>query len=888
MGWLRKTLFRLQPLFRKGKIEAELTDEIRSHLEMQTEANVAAGMPPEEARFAAQRQFGGVDQIKERFRDQRGFRWLENTWQDLRYAGRQIRLAPGFAAIAILTVALGIGACTAVFSVINTAVLHPFSYPDVDRLVVVYEAFLPQNPRTRVSPGAFGEFQRQATSFSSLAAAYSFPHNVTREGGDPIRASTQHVTANFFATLGVQPILGRDFRPDEMYGKGNVVILSHRLWLSDFGGVPGVIGQTVFVDGQAAAIIGVMPADFQTGSAQPRMYAPYNPSDQFRQSFRGHGLLVIGRLKAGVTPGQAVTELGLISNRLAQHYPDSNKGWSATAVSLVEDTTAFAQPLLYTLLGAVGFLLLIACVNIANLLLARATARQKEIAIRLAVGASRGQVMRQLVCESLLLSALGGALGVLLAQLSMKLMLSVAPADLPRLSTISVDGHALGFSCLLVLLTGFGFGLVPAVQATRVDLNDVLKDSGRGTSEGRHGLRLRTVLVISEVALALILLVGAGLLVRSFLRYQNTAEGFQRKNLYLAPINLSLKKYPDASSQANFVNQALERISNLHGITSACFTVGSLTVSGGSNFTISGLPAPPANAQPTALGSIVTPGYLKTMGIPLLRGREFTPRDSASATPVIFINEELARVYFPGRDPIGQRINIAGLPGDSPAKAGPPIPVWREIVGVSRSIEAQGIDSPIKAQIYIPYAQVPVPYVMLGVRIADGVPLDFHGIAGAIHSLDKDVPFSQMWDQTLINDAGPAAVRRFSMALSVVFSGIALLLAAIGIYGVMAFSVAQRTGEIGIRMALGAQQGVVLQMILRSGGRMVGFGLLVGVAGALATTRLLSSLLYNVSADDPMTLAGIILVLALVGFLACWLPARRATKVDPLVALRSG
>ena len=838
-------------------------------------------MNPDEARYAAQRQFGGVEQIKETARDQRGVRWLEHLLQDLRYAVRQLRKNPGFTAVSLLTLALGIGACTVVFSVVYLAVLHPLAYPHPEQLVAIHEVLPPKFPRGSVSPPAFLEFQKQATVFSGLAACLNYSQNVT--GGDePFRAYTSHVTANYLSVLGVQPMLGRDFRADE--DKPNapgVVILRYNVWQSYFGGRPDAIGRAITINGtQAATVIGVLPPEFHPEINAPAMYSLGAFPSQAAANYKTRFLSVTGRLQPGRTLTQAQTELEVIARRLGQQYPDSNKDWGVQVNSLTEETVEFARPLLYTLLGSVGFLLLIACVNIANLLLARATSRQKEIVLRTALGASRGRIVRQLLGESLLLAALGGVLGVGLAHASLKLILSLAPVDLPRITEISVNGVALAFSCGLVLLTGFGFGLVPALQATRLDLNQVLKDSGRGSGEGRGGLRLRRLLVIAEVALAVVLLVGAGLLAKSFLGMLSLPRGYEPKGLYGTPFGLTQPAFSTAASQLTYFERLQEQLLQVHGVTSAGIL--SPWGQGGRPFEVAGEPPlPPAN-QPVADIATASKEAMTAFGMPLLRGRAFGAEDTPTSTPVILINQEMARLHFSGKDPIGQRINVITYQNGQIQPA-----VWREIVGVvgnTRSIFSQF--DPFHPQIFLPFTQFPTNGGYLYVRMAPGTPIDLHALSVAVHAVNKDVPFSMMWEMTGPPNAGMVGMRRLSMFLSTGFSFLALMLAAIGIYGVMAYHVAQRTGEIGIRMALGAQRGDVLRMILTSGAWLVGIGLVIGLAASLAMARVLAAQLYHLSPYDPFVFCIIPLVLIGVAFLACWLPARRASRVDPLVALR--
>jgi len=878
MKWLRKVRFKLGALFGRGKFDAEMDAEMRMHLELRIERNISAGMSAEEARYAALRDFGGLDQIKERARDQRGGLWLGHLIQDFRYGLRLLRKSPGFTGTAVLTLAIGIGACAAVFSVVNAVVLHPFSYPNIDRLMVVRSVFLPTGSRQSMATGDFFDYRHESAAFAELATSNSKGTNFII-GNEPMRLYTEYVTVNFFKTLGVRPFLGRDFRPEEeIRGNGNVIILGYNAWREQFSGHSDVIGQTILADGSAATIIGVMPPDFQTfanSNYGPALYMPITDWGSLRQNRGRDNYQTIGRLKDHVTQAQANSELNLIASRLAQQYPDTNKGWGVSIVPLLDDMIDFARPLLFILLGAVGFVLLIACANIANLLLARAASRQREIVVRTALGASRGRIMRQLLCESMLLAAFGGVLGVLLAHGSTKLITSILPSDLPGSANVVVDSRTLIFTCVVVFLTGMGCGLAPAFQAAQVDLNQALKEGGRGNSAGKKGLRLRSLFVVSEVSLALILLTSAGLLVRSFLAYENMDRGYYRgRDLFGTPLALTQKKYNVPQNRINFSDRVLEKLSQLHGINSTAFSSDSAPFG---EFAIAGRPVAAPGFGPPARFQIVTPDYFKTQGIPLIHGRVFTNQDAVSTPLVMLIDQGLAKRYFLNENPIGQRLKIA-LDDTTPAE-------WREVVGVVGTARFNFEDA-VQDRIYIPYRQTPPLDSFLEVRTTPGAFLDLHAISGAVHSVDASVPLTVMFGSGS-EDRGTPGVRRLSMLLATLFSGVALLLAAIGIYGVMAYNVAQRTSEIGLRMALGAQQRDVLRLVMTGGARVICFGILFGLLGALASARLLGALLFNVGPYDLLTFGSITLAISVVGFFACLLPALRAIKVSPMVALRS-
>jgi putative ABC transport system permease protein len=800
---------------------------------------------------------------------------------DLRYAFRQLTKSPGFTAVAVLTLALGIGACTAIFSVVNSVLLRPLPYPDSDRLVAVIETKLPEVPRFSVAPGNYFDWRERATSFEQLAAIRDISYSLTGTG-EPLRLEARRVTPNYFATLRIHPAIGRDFTPEEAAAKSNVAILSHGFWRRQFGGRREIVGETVQLDGQAFTIIGVLPEHFSPGSTT-EVYTPADYTED-NKNHGGHYITVIGRLKPGVTLEQARSELALIADGLAKQYADTNTGWSIKLMPLLDAAVGDVRPVLFSLLGAVGFLLLIACANVANLLLVRATARAKEIALRTALGASRLRIVRQLLTESVLLACFGGLLGVLIAQWGMSALLAFAPDSLPRAAEIALDGRALGFACVLALVTGIAFGLVPAFQASRVNLNETLKDGGRGTSDGGRRQRLRSGLVVAEVAIALILLVGAGLLFRSFARLQEVDPGFRPDGALAIDLTLPRKKYGTGPQQAAFIEQATARLAAIPGVQFA--GAAQIVPFTGNDYNLlykipGRPPLPPGTIQGT-LYYAATPDYFKAMGIPLLRGRFFTAADAAGAPRVAIINEALAKLQFPNQDPIGQRINITNADA--------------EIIGVVGDVKQYRLDGGTRVQAYEPIAQVPFNFMTLVVRTEAAPPGAPAGgisaaalpaaIRAAIYSVDKDQPIASIRPLTSLV-ANSVARPRFSMFLFGVFSAVALLLAAIGIYGVMACSVAQRTNEIGIRMALGAQRRDVLRLIFVQGGRLIAIGLAGGLVGALLLTRFIASMLFAVSAHDPLTFTAIAVLLAAIATLACLLPARRATRVNPIEALRT-
>jgi putative ABC transport system permease protein len=796
---------------------------------------------------------------------------------DLRFACRQLAQSPGFTAVAVLTLALGIGACTAIFTVADGVLLRPIAYPESERLMVVHETFLPEYPEFSVSPANFRDYAGQADSFEGMAAIRDVGYSLTGEG-EPVRLIAQRVTARYFELLRSPPALGRGFTADDdLAGKNAVVVLSHRLWQRRFGGRPDILNSTIRLDDQPHTVVGVMPPGFQRGGAT-ELWAPMAFSDREAQQRGAHYLNMIGRLKPGVTSAQAQVQLETIARRLSAQYPDTNKNWGVRALPMLEYYTRGMRPALFTLLGAVGLLLLIACANLANLLLARATTRQRETAIRAALGAGRGRLLRQLLTESLVLAALGGGAGVLLAVGGLRVLLAFAPANLPRLAEVSLDAGVLAFTAGVALLTGLAFGLAPAWQSLRVNLVEALKDGARGggAAARRHGLR--GALVVAEIALALMLLAGAGLLLRSFGRLISTSPGFEPRGAVAIFIDLPRQAYGKPEKCNVFAEALLARFRALPGVTHAGLTH-VLPFSGDDyilGLEIEGKPVPKSDLPSTNYFA-ATPGYFQAMGIPLLRGRDFTDADRTGSTRVVIVSQALAAAHFPGRDPLGQRISVTQGPQ-----------TWREIVGVAGDVKHYGIDAPTAPQTYEPFAQEPFPNLSFVVRTAD--PAAATTLAAAlrreVRAVDPALPIARLEPLTGLV-AGSLAQQRFALTLFGVFAGLALMLAAIGVYGVMACAVAQRTNEFGVRLALGAQPGDVLRLVAIHAARLVTLGLALGFAGTLAAGRLIASQLYLTSTRDPLVFAVIGLVLAAVAALACWLPARRATRVDPIIALRA-
>jgi predicted permease len=871
---LNKLRLRLRALFCKPKMEDELQAELQFHLERESEENIVRGMTPEEARYAAIRSFGGVERVKEESRDVRGIRLLEELWQDLRYGARMLLKNPGFTVVAVVTLALSIGANAAIFSVVNATLLRPLPFDDPDRLIMIRETKLPEFTDFSVGPATFLDWKNQNTVFERLVAMTNT--SLTLIGaGDPERLRGMLVTEGFFAMLGVRPQIGRDFLPEEdRAGRNNVVILSHRLWQRRLGGDPNVVNRVITLGGQSYTVIGVAPATFRFVDSDAEFWTPMAfTAEQAEQ--RGRYLRAIGRLKQGVALEQARSEMSGIADRLAKQYP-SIAGWNVKLTPLLEYTVKDVKTPLLLLFGAVVFVLLIACVNVANLLLARSAAREKEIAIRASLGAGRAHIARQLLTESLLLALSGGAAGLMVAGGGMDLLLALAPEDLPRLSDVSLDGRALAFTAALTLLTGLGFGLFPALQASRPNLNETLKDAGRVATDDRGRRLMRSALVVAEIALALVLLTGAGLLIETFLRLRSVSPGFNPTGALAVVILLPQRKYPDDDQQAAFYARLIERVAALPGVQAAG-AVSVLPLSGGSfidSFEIEGRPPYPAGEEPSADYYSATPGYFKAMGIPLLRGRLFAERDSTGAPRIVIINETMAKRFFPGEDPIGKRLQV----GVGPA-------IYREIVGIVGDVKQQGLDQETTAQIYEPHAQRPFPSMALIAR-SSGAPANLSAaIRGEVLMIDKEQPVSSVETVEQFLSAS-IAQQRFSALIFGIFGAVAMALACVGIYGVLSYSVAQRKREIGVRMALGAARRDVLGLVVGQAMLLALAGVATGLGAAFALTRLMKSLLFSVSATDPMTFGLVALLLVAVSLLAALVPARRATKVDPLVALR--
>ena len=813
---------------------------------------------------------------------------MNTLLKDLRYAARVLRKSPGFTLVAVIAIALGVGANTAIFSVVNAVLLKPLDYKDPSQLVLLRHNYKKLDLKATVAAAGYAYYRDNAKSFSDVAAFNTFSANLTGEG-EPERLAGMYVTANMFPTLGAQAAQGRTLLPEENEtGRNKVVVLSDGFWHRRFAGLP-VVGKNVTLNGEPYTVVGVMPPSFNLGrefggGQTPDLWAPITFRPEQLAPDTGWGveyLNVVARMKPGVSVEQAQAEMNNIAAEVRRQFltDTEESSWGLLLTPLDEFVVGNIRTALWILLGAVLFVLLIACANVANLMLARSAVRQKEIAVRAALGASRWRVMRQLMTESVLLSLVGGGLGLLLAMWGVDLLLKLNGARIPRAAEIGLDSRVLLFTLGVSVLTGIVFGLAPAFQTSDVNLHDTLKEGGRsGKTAVRRGVR--NALVVAEMSFAVILLVGAGLLIRSFIQLQQVSPGFDPRGVLAMQVSLPQNKYADATARAAFNNRVLEEVRALPGVKTAGTTT-SLPMSGSNqsgSFTIEGRPVTPGEDPPHGSRWLSSEDYFQTMGVKLVRGRLFDARDVANAPGVAIVDETLARKYWGTEDPVGKRISFEG-PDDQPR--------WREIVGLIEHVRNEGLEGESRGQYYSPYSQATGggPNLYVVVR-TDGDPASLApSVRNAITSVDRDMPvFRVATMEQMVADS--LAQRRFSMLLFGIFASLALVLAVVGLYGVMSYGVAQRTHEIGLRMALGAQGRDVLRMVVGQGMGLVGAGLGIGLLGAFALTRLMSSLLYGVSATDPLTYAGIAILLGAVALLASYLPARRATKVDPMVALR--
>ena len=801
---------------------------------------------------------------------------------DLRFALRQLRKSPGFTLTAVITLALCIGANTAIFSVVNAVLLRPLPYPHSEQLVRVFGS-QPQLALAPSSPANFLEWKEENQVFERIGTYVGQGFNLL--GGDkPERVIGARVSADLLPLLGVQPALGRLFTNDEdQEGRGQVVIVSHDFWRSRFGGGPNIVRQTITLNDRPYTVIGVMPPGFAFPSTRTQVWVPIAFNAAERKTRDTNFIDVIARLKPGVSIEQARANMNAVARSQTERYPKTNTGVGVKVVSLQEHIVGNVRPMLVVLLGAVAFVLLIACANVANLLLARAAARQREMAIRGALGASRSRVVRLLLTESVLLAVVGGAFGLLLAFWSLDLLVSLKPANLPRLAEIGVDRTVFLFTLAVSVVTGLLFGVAPALQVSKMDLNEGLKESSLGGTDSPRRHRLRALLVVSEVALSLVLLVGAGLMIRSFSRLLAVDPGFKADHVLTAFVSLPVSKYPKREEQTAFFDRLLERLRNVPGV-SAAGLVTDIPLYGGSStgFDVDGRPEALPGQRPMTDYRLINADYFAAMGMKLVKGRAFSRYDTEAAPGVVIINETMATRFFAGEDPIGRRLDLSGDPKD-----------LRDIVGVVGDVRNYGVDEEVKPEVYVPFLQSAPDYlsgVVSAMTIVVRSTIEPTALAAAlreqVQALDKDQPVSELRTMEWYL-ADSMAQRRFNMLLLGAFAGVALVLAAVGIYGVIAYTVTQRRHEMGIRIALGAKGGDILRLVFGNALATTLTGIALGLSAAFALTRLLRSLLYQVSPTDPVVFAAIPLLLLSVAVIATYLPARRATLVDPIEALRA-
>jgi predicted permease len=879
-SWMRVILLR-------SRMESEMETELRFHLEAYTEDLIGSGVSRQEAMRRARREFGDLERAKEDCREARGANLIETLLQDLRYGVRTMLRAPGFTVLAVVALALGIGANAAIFSVVNAVLLRPLAYQDSEQLVTIL-----MKGSGPVAVANYLDWRDQSHSFDAMGAADYWSPNLT--GIDsPEHILGLKVTQSLFPMLGVEPLLGRLFvEGEDKDGSEREVILGYRLWQQRFSGDRNVLGKAILLDGNPYVVVGVMPKDFQFApfwATHAELWVP-NAFGERVHNRGGNSLRIFARLRPGTALAQARAEMATITARLEKQYPGTNR--SVVVTPLKEKVVGEIETPLLVLLGAVGFVLLITCANVAHMLLARAAARQKEIAVRTALGARRSRLIRQFLTENILLGTLGGAVGLLLAIWGTHALVALSPADIPRVETVTIDGRVALFLFSVTLLTSVGFGLVPALQSSKVNLNDSLKEGGRANSEGIRRNRLRSFLVASEFGLALVLLIGAGLMIRSFFSLQRVDPGFNPHNVLSLVVSIAGSKEADPGRRRIFYEQLLERVRTLSGVQAAA-GINHLPLAGDLwnwPFIIEGRPKPRPGESPGAVYRMVTPGYFETMRLPLVQGRDISANDHTNAPGVVIINERAAREYWSGVDPIGKRISFDGDKGNPPT--------WLTIIGVAKDAKQDDWAAKPEPEVYLAAFQNHdflgdsgsevaghVSYITLVVRgVGDPAALA-PTMRETVWGFDRNLAISEVLTMDGVV-AGANAQPRFEMLLLSIFAALALALAAVGIYGVMSYSVSRRTHEIGVRLSLGASRTDVLLLVVRQGMMLALGGSIAGIVGALLLSRLMTKLLYGVQPSDPITFAGVAAVLGLVAALACYIPARRAMRVDPMVALR--
>ena len=884
-----------EPLWRRyarllgANPRADTDEELRFHYEMRVRDYMSRGLDETAARAAARERLGDLDSVREKCGDEgerherviRRREWMSELRQDMKYGVRVLLRSPGFAAVATLTLALGIGVTTAIFSVVNRVLLSPLPYPESERLVQIWEHSPQDADHNPVSPGNYIDWRQRARSFEAIGA-YQGPFGVALTGdGEPVQILAASFTPWAMIALGAPPQLGRTLTAADAEGRGDVAVLSHGFWQERFGGDRAVIGKRIILDGIAHQIVGVMPPTFEYPYAIVQVWRPMVDSYIDATERRSHNYSVVARLKRDVSIEQARAEMNSIASALAVEYPQFMKNWRVNLVGLQEDLTSDVRALLLVLMVTVGVVLLIACGNLANLLLARAVARESEMAVRGALGAGRSRIARQLLTESFLIALAGGTFGVLLAALTLRGLLAAAPDSIPMLRQVSLDWSVLGFAAAVTVASTFVFGLVPALRLSRTDLQVTLRARGGGAVQ--HA-RLRASLLVAEVALSVGLLVSAGLLIRSFRELQQTSLGYRSDDLIVMSMDLPRSRYAGNERHIQFYQELQERISaipEVHavgGTSHAPASAQSMTFS----FAIDGRQATNASGRedPEELHA-VTPGFFIATGLPLVSGRVFEERDRADAPPVVIINEALARKHWPNESPLGKRITFRLMTGETP---------WLEIVGVVGNTRWESPDSEPVPTLYIPHAQKGWPWMSwfgLIVRPAPGVELDAlrPRLQAAVWGIDDQLPVQSL--RSLADLYGEAIARRtFAMQLVLVFAVLALGLSVIGLYGLMAYTVAQQSRDFGVRLALGARPGAVVRGVIANSLRLTGIGIVLGIGVAAIATRFLGSLLYGVTPTDPLVLGAIALIVLLTTTAASWIPARRAVRVDPLAALR--
>jgi putative ABC transport system permease protein len=872
----------LRSLLRRSAVERELGSEVRFHLERQVEENLAAGMSPQEARRAAVREFGGVEQVKEDCRDTHRANYVENLIKDIRYGFRMFRKSPSFTFFAVAVLALGIAANSAIFSIADAILVRPLPYRDASRLVMVWEEASAYGfPKDTPAPGNFSDWKSRNQVFEDVAALpYGGYFNLTGNG-TPEQLDGKKVTANLFPLMGVSPALGRDFRPeDDVPGAPHVAILSHGLWLRRFGGDPQIVGREISLNYQKCTVVGVMARGVQFPDSKTEIWIPAQFTKELLADHGSHYLSVLARLKPGVSLKTANANLATIASELEKEHPDSNAKVGAFAVPLREEIAGDVRPAILMLVGAVCFVLLIACANVANLLLSRAAGRRRELAMRLALGATRGRVIQQMLTESILLALFAGAVGLLLSVWGTKFLAALIPAGIAPMMSTGVDGRVLLFTLAISLGTGILFGIIPASRVSQFQLTFSLKQSGAQGGVGSGGHRLRDALVICEVALAIVLLAGAALLIRSLQNLYHLDPGFRADHVLVMRTSLPRPKYEAFVRRTAFFDQVLAKVGSLPGVVAAGYTTWvPLTNEGGAtSITIEGKPEPAPGNLLIPNVRIISRDYILALRMKLIEGRPFEQSDAAEKLPVALINQTLARNYWAGENPIGKRFKRGTYKENSP---------WITVVGIVGDVHQAGLDLPARAEMYLPYQQQNFGYEpeYLAVRTT-GDPIALAEIVRQqIWSVDKEQPVAGVMPLEDLVDENLAS-RRMQASLLSGFAALALLLVTLGIYAVLSFAVTQRTQEIGVRVAMGAQPRDVLRMIFSQGFKLFLIGAAIGLVAALALSRALVHLLFGVSAYDPASFALVTILLAAVALLACYVPARRATRVDPLIALR--